>query len=217
MQRRLALAVVLVFLVLKPLYRPLSTIQTAPYPALVAAYSAAMFVNDLITAVLLFAQFSVVPTRALLVISNGYLFTALTIIPWILTNPGIFPTEWLSPRHRAERGLPYLLWHAVFPASIIAHALLKDGDPTKWLWQGSIRVAVVSSIVVTAGMVCAATISIEVGDRLLPPILFQSSSLAGHYAVTTAMLLLFPCGRHPLGPPTHSARHVADSGDVRMG
>ena len=191
-QRRLALAVVLVFLVLFFIAAgPLSTIQTAPYPALVAAYSAAMLVTDLITAILLFAQFSVVPTRALLVISNGYLFTALTIIPWILTNPGIFPPSgYLLGTGLRSAAYLYLLWHAVFPASIIAYALLKDGDPTKRLWQGSIRVAVVSSIVVTAGMVCAATILIEVGDRLLPPILFQSSSLAGHYAVTTAMLLL---------------------------
>jgi 4-hydroxybenzoate polyprenyltransferase len=65
-QRRLALAIVLVFLVLFFIAAgPLSAILTAPYPALVAAYSAAMFVTDLITAILLFAQFSVVPTRAL--------------------------------------------------------------------------------------------------------------------------------------------------------
>jgi hypothetical protein len=190
-QRRLALAVVFVFLVLFFIAAgPLSAIQTAPLPALVAAYCAAMFVTDLITAILLFGQFSVVPTRALLVISNGYLFTALTIILWMLTNPAPFPPSgYLLGAGLRSAPYLYLLWHAVFPASIIAYALLKDGDPTKRLWQGSIRVAVLSSIVVTTGIVCAATFLIEAGDRLLPPILFQSSSLAGHYAITTAMLL----------------------------
>jgi hypothetical protein len=191
-QGRLALAVVLVFLVLFFIaVGPLSAIQTAPYPAFIAAYSAALFVTNLITAILLFAQFSVVPTRALLVIANGYLFTALTIMPWMLTNPGIFPPRgYLLGAGLRSASYLYLLWHAVFPASIIAYALLKGGAPTKRLWQGSIRVAVLSSIVVTAGMVCAATFLLEAGNRLLPPILFQSSSLAGHYAVTTAMLLL---------------------------
>jgi hypothetical protein len=191
-QRRLGLAVVLVFLVVFLMAAgPLSTIKTAPLPAFVAAFCAAMFVTYLITAILLFAQFSVVPTRALLVISNGYLFTALTIIPWMLTFPVIFPPSGLllGAGLRSVSYL-YLLWHTVFPTSIIAYALLKDGDPTKRLWQGSVRVAVLSSIVATTGIVCSATFLIEAGDRLLPPILFQSSSLAGHYAVATAMLLL---------------------------
>jgi signal transduction histidine kinase len=192
LQRRLALAVVLVFLVVFFIAAgPLSTTKTAPLPAFLAAYCAAMFVTYLITAILLFAQFSVVPTRPLLVISNGYLFTALTIIPWMLTFPVIFPPSGLL-LGTGLRSVSYLyfLWHTVFPTSIIAYALLKDGDPTKRLWQGSVRVAVLSSIVVTTGIVCAATFLIEAGDRILPPILFQSSSLAGHYAVTTAMLLL---------------------------
>jgi hypothetical protein len=156
MQRRLAVAVVFVFLVVFLIAAgPLSTIKTAPFPAFVTAYCAAMFVTYLITAILLFAQFSVVPTRALLVISNGYLFTALTIVPWMLTFPLIFPPRGLllGAGLRSVSYL-YLLWHIVFPTSIIAYALLKESDPTKRLWEGSTRVAVLSSIVVTAGIVC---------------------------------------------------------------
>jgi hypothetical protein len=45
-------------------------------------------VTDLITSVLLFAQFSIVRSRALAVLASGYLFVALIVIPWMLMFPG---------------------------------------------------------------------------------------------------------------------------------
>jgi hypothetical protein len=42
-----------------------------------AAYATAIFVTDLLTAVLLLAQFSILRSRALLAIASGYLYTAL--------------------------------------------------------------------------------------------------------------------------------------------
>src|SRR6201989_737012 len=90
-QRRLALAVVLVLLVVLFIIEgPLSTTQAVRIDAFVPAYATAMFVNDSITAVLLFAQFSILRSRALLVIASGYLFTALIVIPWMLAFPGVF-------------------------------------------------------------------------------------------------------------------------------
>src|SRR6266404_2774922 len=81
-QRWLALAVVLALLVAFLITAgPLSTIQLARIDAFVPAYATAMFVTDSITAVLLFAQFSILRSRALLVIASGYLFTALVVIP----------------------------------------------------------------------------------------------------------------------------------------
>ena len=49
-----------------------------------------MFVCDSITAILLFTQFSILRSRAMLVIASGYLFTALILIPFILVFPGMF-------------------------------------------------------------------------------------------------------------------------------
>src|SRR5438128_2554434 len=77
-QKRLALAVVVALLVAYFITEgALSTIQLGRIEAFVPAYATAMFVIDSITAVLLFAQFSILRSRALLAISNGYLFTAL--------------------------------------------------------------------------------------------------------------------------------------------
>src|ERR1700720_800108 len=77
-QRRVALAIVLALLIAFFITAgPLSTIQLPRIHAFVSAYATAMFVVDSITAALLYAQFAILRSRALLVIATGYLFTAL--------------------------------------------------------------------------------------------------------------------------------------------
>src|SRR5256886_12294689 len=136
-QRRLALAVVLALLVAFVITAgPLSTIQLGRIGAFVPAYATAIFVTDLLTAVLLFAQFSILRSRALLAIASGYLFTALIVIPWMLTFPGIFtPGGLLGAELRQSTHWLYISWHAGFPMCVIAYALLKDADPANELWQ----------------------------------------------------------------------------------
>jgi hypothetical protein len=145
---------------------PLSSIQLPPINAFVPAYAGAMFVNDSITAALLFAQFSVLRSRALLAIASGYLFTALIMIPWVLTFPGVFAPGGLLGAGLQSTAWLYILWHAGFPLFVIAYALLKDADPSKQPWKGSVSAAILSSIAVIAG-ICAATFLIIAGDARL--------------------------------------------------
>ena len=59
--------------------------------------AAIIFVTDLVTAVLLFGQFSATGSRALLLLASGYLFSSLIAIPFALTFPGAFaPTGLLG-------------------------------------------------------------------------------------------------------------------------
>jgi signal transduction histidine kinase len=170
-QRRLALAVVLALLVAYFITeRLLSTIQVGRIDAFVPAYATAMFVTDSITAVLLFAQFSILRSRALLAISSGYLFTALMVIPWMLTFPGVFTPGGLLGAGLQSTSWLYTLWHAGFPMFVIAYALLKDADPAKRLWQGSAGAAILLSVAMTAVVVCAAAFIVTAGDALLPRI-----------------------------------------------
>jgi signal transduction histidine kinase len=171
-QRRLALAVVLALLaVLFIIEGPLSDTQAVRIDAFVPAYAMAMFVTDSITAVLLFAQFSILRSRALLAIASGYLFTALMLIPWTLTFPGIFtPGGLLGAGLRQSTHWLYILWHAGFPMLVLGYALLKDADPAKRMWQGSVGAAILSSVAATAAVVVAATFLVTAGDAQLPRI-----------------------------------------------
>jgi signal transduction histidine kinase len=190
-QRRLALAIVLALLAAFVITAgPLSTVQFGRIDAFVPAYATAMLVIDLITAVLLFAQFSILRSPALLVIASGYLFTALMLIPWLLTFPGL-----LAPMGLLGAGLQstvwlYLLWHGGFPIFVIAYALLKDADPAKRSWRGSARAAILSSIAMTAALVCAAAFIVTAGDALLPRIMLDTVRLSTlwFYAAGTAAL-----------------------------
>jgi signal transduction histidine kinase len=170
-QKRLALAVVLALLGAFFIFAgPLATIQLGQIDAFVPAYATAMFVSDLITAALLFAQFAVLRSRALLAISSGYLFAALIVIPWVLTFPGVFTPGGLLGAGLQSTAWLYILWHAGLPAFVIAYALLKDADPTKRLWEGSVGAAILSSVAMTGAVVCAATVLVTAGDAYLPRI-----------------------------------------------
>ena len=74
-------------------HRSLRGCRPYPIPGFVLAFSAAMFVCDSIAAILLFAQFVVLRSLGLLIIANGYVLTALVLIPYTLTFPGIFGPE----------------------------------------------------------------------------------------------------------------------------
>jgi signal transduction histidine kinase len=170
-QKRLAVAVVLALLVAFLIADgALSTIQLGRIDAFIPAYATAMFVNDTITAVLLFAQFSILRSRALLAIASGYLFTALIVIPWVLTFPGIFRPDGLLGAGLQSTSWLYTLWHGGFAMFVIAYALLRDTDPAKRLWRRSAAAAILSSVALTAAVVCAATFIVTAGDALLPSI-----------------------------------------------
>ncbi len=94
-QRRLALIIVAVLFavfaatVAIGLTSPIALIPVR-IDAFVPVLAALLFVNDFITAALLFGQFSIIRSRALLVIANAYLFTGLMAVVFALTFPGQF-------------------------------------------------------------------------------------------------------------------------------
>jgi signal transduction histidine kinase len=170
-QKRLALAVALAFLgALFISAGELANIQLGRIDAFVPAYGTAIFVNDLITAVLLFNQFAILRSRALLAISSGYLFTALMVIPWMLTFPGVFTPGGLLGAGLQSTNWLYVLRYAGFPTFVIAYALLKDADPPKRLWDGSVGTTILSSVAISTAVVCVVTVLVTAGDAYLPHI-----------------------------------------------
>ena len=130
-QTRLALAIALILLATFGATLPFATVPLRYTREFIPAYAAAMFVISLITAALLYVQFSIVRSRALLAISGGYLFSTLMTVPWALTFPDLFEqTEMAS----TTWGLLSTLWHVGFALFVIAYALLKEDEaPTRSL------------------------------------------------------------------------------------
>jgi signal transduction histidine kinase len=178
-QKRLALTVVLGLLTVFVLITagPLGSIRTKPVAAFVPAYATAMFVCDSITAILLFAQFSILRSRAILIIASGYLFTALILIPWILAFPGVF-----APNVGLIGGLQTTSWlyfseHAGLPLFAIGYALSKDTDADKRVRRAT-GPAIALSIVLTTGLVSAVAFVCVAGEALLPHVVLDSLHLS---------------------------------------
>src|SRR5262245_47356109 len=74
-ERRLALGVLLLSVLGFLAAVPFAQVQLARVDAFIPAYQAALAINDLVTAALLFGQFSIVRARGLLSLACGYLFT----------------------------------------------------------------------------------------------------------------------------------------------
>ena len=179
-QRRFALGVVLVLVAAFVVAAgPLSTVPLPRIDAFIPIYATAMFVNDSITAILLFAQFFILRSLALLMISSGYLFTALILIPWVLTFPGLFAPGGLLGAGLQSTAWLYFLWHAGFPLFVIAYALLKNADPSKQHWKGAPSAAILLSAALAAAAVCAATFLVTAGHALLPSLMRDTVSAAG--------------------------------------
>jgi len=172
-QKRLALAVVVsllaVFFIVSV---PLSTLQPWRIEGFVPAYATALFVNDSITAVLLFNQFSILRSRALLAIASAYVFTALVLIQWFLTLPGGLAPMGVLGGLQSSTYL-YVLWHAGFSSFVIAYVLLKETDPNKGLWQGSVGAGIGSSVAVCVFVACAAGALFTQADSLLPHLMHR--------------------------------------------
>jgi hypothetical protein len=136
-QKRFALAIVLVLFAVFCATVPFATVPL-PY----FREFAAMFVISSITSALLFVQFSLVHSRALLAISGGYLLSALLTVPWALTFPDLLrETDMTS----TTWGLLPRIWHLVFPLSFICYTLLKDEDAPIHSPRPSLSSAVLSN------------------------------------------------------------------------
>ena len=90
LHRQFAFAVVVVTLAAFAVVASFSSPPLAQIGSFMPTVQAIAFVTDLVTAVLLFGQFSVTGSRALLVLASGYLFSSLIVIPYTLTFPGAF-------------------------------------------------------------------------------------------------------------------------------
>ena len=193
-QKRLAVALVIGLLVVFVLITAgiLTGIQTKRVDAFLPAYLTAMFVCDSITAVLLFAQFSILRSRAVLVIASGYIFTALILIPYALAFPGLLAPTALIGGLQTAASL-YVLWHCGFPLFVVAYALSKHGDVRKQHFKGTMRAAIAQSLALPASLVLLATLICTVGEAYLPPIMIDSTRFSSHWPYLVGAPIALVC------------------------
>ncbi len=170
-ERRLALVVILLSAIGFIAALPFVRVPLVKVPAFIPSYESALLINDLITAVLLFGQFTQTRSRALLALACGYLFDALMIIPHALTFPGVFsPTGLLGAGEQTTAWL-YVFWHGGFPVFVLAYAWFGERGVTRDVPRGHARTVIACAI---GGMIvvsAALTLLATVGHDLLPVVI----------------------------------------------
>jgi PAS domain S-box-containing protein len=176
--RTVALAVVGVSSILFACAMPFAGVRLAPIPAFVASYQSALAVIDLITAILLFSQFGMLRSRALLLLASGYLFTAAAAIVHALTFPGLFAPAGLFDGGPQTTVWLYMIWHSGFPLLVLGYAALKDSDGGAKI-TGSAGGAILTSVIAVAVAMSAVGWVVISKHDILPTLLSE-----GHYTST---------------------------------
>jgi signal transduction histidine kinase len=146
--------------------------------ALFPSLDAIVFVTELITAALLFAQFSILGSRALFALASGYLFTALIVIPHALTFRGAFsPTGLLGAGIQTGSWL-FIFWHAGFAVGLLAYALLRKKDRYGTVSETPMLPAIACSVASVFGLVCILTWLSTAGANLLPAIILDQTRIS---------------------------------------
>jgi signal transduction histidine kinase/ActR/RegA family two-component response regulator len=187
-QRTLALGVVMVSAIVFAALAPFAKVPVGPVAAFILIYQSALAINELITAVLLFGQASMLRSRGILVLAAGYLFTALIVIPHTMTFPGAFaPTGLLGAGPQSTAWL-YMLWHVGFPIAVLAYALLKRSDADRI--SGSMQASILASITIVIAAVVGIAALATAGHSVLPP-LMQGSHFTPTQIVVINLVWMF--------------------------
>jgi signal transduction histidine kinase len=190
-QRRLALAVAAVLLAVFAITVPFAPTPLPEVDAFIPAVQSSIIVTDLITSVLLFAQFSVTRSRALLVLASGYLFTALMVLPHMLTFPGVFAPAGLLGAGLQTTVWLYIFWHLGFPVAVCGYMWLRNPDRAAGAGPESVRTAIGWSVAIVVGLACGLTVLTTAGHDLLPRIFLDRTrfSLLSDYFAAFNLLV----------------------------
>ena len=189
--KRLAVLILLVLISTLILTVPFAHIYLAHTEIFVPAYAAAVFVNELITTTLLLVLFTAQRTTAILVLSMGYLFSGLLVIPWSVTFPDVFAQLGLP-----DTGLQSTAWIAIlrrigFPLFVLAYAMMGDNVLSVRNPLHPVRRVIIGSIAGIVFLVCGFSWIIFTSDDALPELMRDARNVTAlwKYVPGTAVVL----------------------------
>jgi signal transduction histidine kinase len=201
-QRRVAFAVVVFLSVVFAIIMPFAPSQVARLDIFIPVVQSVICFADLITAVFLFAQYSIQPNRALLFLASGYIFSGSFAFLQTLDFPGAYSATGLLGGRLSGAAWLFSFWHITFPLTVIAYVLLKDADET----GGHIKHEPIRIIAITVVGVLAVTAALTwlgtAGAEYLPSLFVDQTRetpflqyLAGAMWVLNAIALVMLLSR----------------------
>jgi PAS domain S-box-containing protein len=165
--RTIALIVIAISLAGFAVLAPLARTPLLQVDAFIPAYQSALAICNLITAVLLFGQYSIQRAPGLRLLADGYLFTALIVSVHTLTFPGAFASTGLLGSGPQTTSWLYMLWHGGFPLFILGYTRARGTIEA----SGTVAASILTSVALVAVSVLACTLLATEGQALLPTII----------------------------------------------
>jgi signal transduction histidine kinase len=125
-QRTAAVGVMVVLFAIAVAAAPFANLPKAHFDAFIPVLQSVACLVDLITAALLFSQYSIRALPATLVIATGYIFSGLFAFAQTLAFPGAYAPAGLIGDGRNTAAWLFVLWHTAFPLAVLIYALSKD-------------------------------------------------------------------------------------------
>ncbi len=154
---------------------PFARVPLVRNPAFIASYEAALTINNLITAMVLFGKFTRLRSRALLLLGCGYLFAAFLIVPHALTFPGVYAPNGLLGSGSQSTSWIYVFWYGGFPLFVMAYALLRGPEQSGDRNDSRPAVAITVAVAATAALVCGLTALATAGMDMLPVLIVSGN------------------------------------------
>jgi PAS domain S-box-containing protein len=184
--RRVALGVVIVSAAIFLVLAPFARVALTPVPAFIPAYQSALAICNLMAAVLLFGQYSILRTPALRDLASGYLFAGLMVVVHTLTFPGVFAPTGLFGAGSQTTAWLYMFWHGGFALFLISYAQRRAAPA-----DGSTGLApILPAVGFVIAAVLACTVLVTVGQALLPSVMIGDRYKPAQLFVTALVWLL---------------------------
>jgi hypothetical protein len=125
-ERRLALALVILLFIIFMMVAPFASVPLPRVDAFIPVIKIVVCVAELVTAILLFSQYSIQPQPGLLALASGYIFSGLFAFLQTLAFPGAYAPTGLIGDPLISAVYLFCLWHLALPAAVLIYALSTD-------------------------------------------------------------------------------------------
>ena len=191
-QRKLALRVFILLVVIAVVNAPFSLIPLGPTHSFMPVIEAVMCTANLLTAIFLLVQYSLYPQRALLALAGGFMFSGLFALLHTLAFPSAHAGYVLIGDKTSSATWLFAFWQTSLPLAVIVYALSKDaGKPITKFGRSSrvaeVGVTIACVVIVTGALAWIATAAVG----YLPPLhndLVQRTPFALHMSAFVLFL-----------------------------
>ena len=169
-QQRIALAVAAALAFAFLVVLSLRDRELPQIAAFIPVVDSLLFLNDLITALLLYSQYAVDRRRGALTLAAGYLFTAAIIVPHLLTFPGAVTPTGLLGADAQTAGWLYIFGRLGLPAAVIVYTVFKRRARRTEAATRAASADVAISVAIALSLVIALT-WLATHSQILPPMM----------------------------------------------